>query len=389
MKREDFEQLLAATRVIATEVAARHADEVDAQARFPHESLAAMRAAKLLSVAVPAALGGQGCTLAQQTALCTALARGCSASAMVLAMHLIQVGCLARHGMGSAWMRGTLEALVAEQTLIASVTSEVGTFGDTRSSVCAVERDGEHFNLRKAATTVSYGAHADALLVTARRAPDAAPGDQVLVYLRRSDYTLDPTSVWDTMGMRGTCSPGGHLVSAADIEQIVPGSFADASAQTMVPYSHVLWAGLWSGIAAEAVGRAAAFVRGQARKDPGTMPPAAHALVQVSAELQTLQHLVAGCAGAFDGLPEDDAGREELMGMNWALKMNHLKIQASEAVPRIVHQALQIVGVMGYRNDTKFSLGRLYRDSLSAALMISNERLAAKSASMMLVVKDA
>ena len=77
------------------------------------------------------------------------------------------------------------------------------------------------------------------------------------------------------------------------------------------------------------------------------------------------------------------------MTMNWALKMNHLKMQASEAVPRIVHQALQIVGVMGYRNDTRFSLGRLYRDSLSAALMISNERLAAKSASMLLVVKDA
>ena len=231
MKRDDFEFLMTATRAIATDVAARHADDVDAQARFPHESLAAMRAAGLLSVAVPGALGGQGCSLAQQAALCAALGRGCSASAMVLAMHLIQVGCLARHGMGSAWIRGTLEALVAEQTLIASVTSEVGTYGDTRSSVCAVERDGARFSLRKAATTVSYGAHADALLVTARRAPDAAPGDQVLVYLKRGDYTLDPTSVWDTLGMRGTCSPGGNLSASGGIEQIVPGNYADSSAQ--------------------------------------------------------------------------------------------------------------------------------------------------------------
>ena len=43
--------------------------------------------------------------------------------------------------------------------------AEVGTFGDTRSSLCAVQRDGGSFRLEKAATTVSYGAHADALLM--------------------------------------------------------------------------------------------------------------------------------------------------------------------------------------------------------------------------------
>ena len=74
--------------------------------------------------------------------------------------------------------------------------------------------------------------------------------------------------------------------------------------------------------------------------------------------------------------------------MGWALKMNHLKTAASEAAPQIVHRALQIVGILGYKNDSPFSLGRHYRDTLSAALMISNERIAAKSASMLLVFKD-
>lgn len=91
-------------------------------------------------------------------------------------------------------------------------------------------------------------------------------------------------------------------------------------------------------------------------------------------------------ATEFDAIGDD---REALMAMSWALKMNSQKIAASEAAPRIVHQALQVIGVMGYKNDSPFSVGRLYRDSLSAALMISNERLAAKSASMLLVLKDA
>lgn len=53
-----------------------------------------------------------------------------------------------------------------------------------------------------------------------------------------------------------------------------------------------------------------------------------------------------------------------------------------------MHQALQVTGILGYKNDSKFSLGRHYRDTLSGALMISNDRIAAKNASMLLVFKD-
>jgi acyl-CoA dehydrogenase len=76
------------------------------------------------------------------------------------------------------------------------------------------------------------------------------------------------------------------------------------------------------------------------------------------------------------------------LNIGWALKLNNLKINASETTPQIVHKALQITGILGYKNDTKFSLGRHYRDALSAALMISNDRIASKSASMLLVFKD-
>ena len=219
MNNASFETLLAQVRAIATDVAAVHADEVDAQARFPRETMAALRGAKLLSAGVPESLGGAGCEMTQLATLCGALAHGCSASAMVLAMHLIEVACIARHGLDSPWFRRVLQACVAEQTLMASVTSEVGTGGDTRSSICAVQREGDDFTLEKAATTVSYGQHADALLVTARRAPDATAGDQVLVYLERSDFTLHGAGAWDTLGMRGTCSAGGQVSGRGHAQQ--------------------------------------------------------------------------------------------------------------------------------------------------------------------------
>jgi acyl-CoA dehydrogenase len=385
MQEQDFARLLAAVRKVATDVAARHADDVDAQARFPRETIEALRELKLLSAAVPATLGGHGCSVAQLGQICGAVAQGCSAGGMVLAMHLIEVACLARHGMESPYFVEVMRRIVAEQTLIASVTSEVGTSGDTRSSICAVHRDGDRFTLEKDATTVSYGQYADALLVTARRGPDAAASDQVLVYLEKGDYVLSPTSGWDTLGMRGTCSPGGLLRAEAPVDRIVPGGFADSSAQTMVPYSHILWSALWWGIAADAVARASAFIRAAARRNPGVTPPAAGTLAHATAELQSMHHHWTQSAEEFDALGDS---REPLMTLGWALKMINQKLQASEAAPRIVHTALQVIGVMGYKNDSKFSVGRHYRDSLSAALMVSNERLTANSASMLLILKD-
>jgi acyl-CoA dehydrogenase len=384
----DFKALLAAVKSIATKTAAAEAADVDARARFPEATVQALRDARLLSAVVPAELGGAGLHLGELAQLCAALGQGCGSSAMVLAMHYIQVACLARHGLSAEFFRSYLQQLVREQYLLASMTSENGTFGETRTSICAVERCDGRFKLTKDATTGSYCAQADAILVTARRAADAAGSDQVLVLVRKGDYTLTQTSSWDTLGMRGTCSPGFKLEAAAPEEQIVPGSFADSSAQSMVPYSHILWSSLWWGIAADAVARAAECVRASARKNPGTVPPTALRLAEVTTQLQALRHSWQQLAGEFDDINAGGDGMQQLLSIGWALKMNNLKINASETAPQIVHKALQIAGIVAYKNDTRFSLGRHYRDVLSASLMISNERIAAKNAAMLLVLKE-
>jgi acyl-CoA dehydrogenase len=385
---QNFGSLFGAVRRIALEVAAPHAHDVDKNARFPTETINALREAGLMSAVVPRELGGAGCSMGELAQLCSALAQACGSSAMVLAMHYSQLACIARHGLQSDYFRGLLRDVVTHQYLLASMTSEVGTFGDTRSSICAVQRRDGRFVLNKDATTGSYCEHADAILVTCRRDPTAAASDQVLVLVRREEFKLTTTSTWDTLGMRGTCSPGFRLESSGPAEQILPGAFADSSAQTMVPYSHILWSSLWWGIAADAVARAATFVRGQARQTPGSVPPTAHRLAEVSIQLQAMKQSWLSAAQAFDALGSAPGDQEQLLSMGWALRLNNLKVSCSETAPQIVHRALQIVGILGYKNDSPFSLGRHYRDVLSASLMIANDRIAAKSASMLLVFKD-
>jgi len=384
-----FQRQLGELESIARDVAAPNAADVDARSRFPQETLEALRKARLLAAPIPQDCGGLGYGIVELAELCSTLAKACGSSAMVLAMHYVQVACLVRHAGEAGWFRAYLKELAERQYLLASMTSENGTFGEMRTSLCAVRRENGRFSLEKDATTGSYCAQADAILVTARRAPDAAGTDQVLALINRGDRQLTQTGTWDAMGMRGTCSPGFRLEAQAPEEQIVPLPFADIAAQTMVPYSHVLWSSLWWGIAADAVARAADLVRGSARHNPGAVPPNAIPLAQVSADLQSLRHNWLAVAAALDGLEvQGAAGRRELNSIGWALKLNHLKIAASEAAPRIVHQALQVTGILGYKNDTRYSLGRHYRDVLSASLMISNARIAAKNASMLLVFRE-
>ena len=146
---QNFAGLIEATRKIAGEVAAQHAADVDARSRFPSETVEALRAAGVLSAAVPRELGGAGCGMLELAQLCSTLSQACGSSGMVLAMHYIQLGCIARHGLESDFFRSFLSDLVQHQYVLASITSEVGTYGDTRSSICAVERRNGQFFLEQ------------------------------------------------------------------------------------------------------------------------------------------------------------------------------------------------------------------------------------------------
>ena len=77
------------------------------------------------------------------------------------------------------------------------------------------------------------------------------------------------------------------------------------------------------------------------------------------------------------------------MTMASVLRFNSIKLAASERSPRVCEGALEAIGIVGYRNDTPYSVGRHLRDALSARLMVANERLHATDASLLLIAKEA
>jgi len=381
------ETFLASIERIGDDVAAKWVDEVDRDARFPHEAIDALRESQALSALVPRELGGGGASIDEIASACFTLGKRCGATAMVFAMHQIQVACIVRHRNGSDWFEQYLRDLVTGQRLIASATSEVGTGGDMGRSVAAVEvTDDGTCSFEKQAPTVSYGSQADDLLTTLRRAPDADGGDQVAVLTHKEQVELEQTGTWDPFGMRGTCSPGFKIRASFAPEQQLPEHFAAISGQTMVPVSHILWSHIWLGIATDAFDRARSFVRAAARQKPGEPLPAAVRLSHLMVELSLLRGEVSSALRDF----EDDSTREgeQLATVARAVRFNNLKIAASEQAPRVCQGAMGVCGIVGFKNDTPFSVGRHLRDTMSACLMVANERIHQTNASLLLIAKE-
>jgi acyl-CoA dehydrogenase len=374
-------------RRIADEVAAPSADDVDRNARFPIETIDALKANGALSAIIPAAYGGGGESLETVAEACFELGRRCGASAMVFAMHQIMVASVVRHSAGSAWYEDYLRRIVREQRLVASVTSEVGTGGDLGRSIAAVTpADGGTAKFEKQAPTVSYGAYADDLMTTLRRTPEAEPGDQVAVVTSRDQHSLEQTATWDPMGMRGTCSPGYFVRAEFPVEQVLPAPLSSVLTQSMVPISHILWSHLWLGIATDAFDRARAFVKAQAKGRPDQLPPTAVRLSQLMSELSLLRAEVSSALRDF--VEADAADRDSLSTMAMILRFNNLKIAASEQAPRVCQGAMNVCGIVGYKNDTPFSVGRHLRDTMSACLMVANDRIHQTNASLLLIAKE-
>ena len=384
MKSEVGSASGAIARTISTEVAAKFADTVDRDGRFPSEALAAIKEHKLLSLLIPKELGGAGAGLTAAAEVCAALAQSCAATGMIYAMHQIKVSSLVSSGQQSPWHRQFMQRIAAEQLLLASATTEAGIGGDLRNSICAVQVNGSQFDLEKMATVISYGKYADAILVTARRNAEAPHSDQVMVAVLKEQYTLEKISDWDTLGMRGTCSDGFKLISRGPAEQIFPKPFAEIAAQSMLASSHLLWTSVWFGIASDAVARAQAFVRAEARKRPGSPPPGALRLAEAISMLQAVKsNIVAG----LERFALAQKSEDELMSLGFAVAMNNLKVNVSQTVVQIINHALLICGILGYKNGTPFSVGRHLRDAHSAALMISNDRILGNTSNLLLVHK--
>ncbi len=378
-------QPLAACARTAATVAAAHAEATDVEARFPTEAIATLQELGLLGVLVPRDRGGPGATLANVASVCRTLGQACGSTALIYAMHQIQVACIVAGAADEAWPNCFLERIARDQLLLASVTSEVGVGGNIRSSICAPDYCRDVVTLTKRSSAISYGDHADALIVTARRNHEAASSDQVLIIAERGQVSLTETGHWNTLGMRGTASKAFDVTLRVPADRVLPVSYGDIAQHTMLPTSHLLWGAVWLGIASDAAERARAFLRRQAQGNPGTVSPAALRFERAASLVATIRARLDAATAEYERSQEAD---RDALPLGFLTEVNGLKIMVSEAALEVVQHAMMICGFAGYQYGTPYSIGRHLRDIQSAPLMVNNDRISSNVATMLVAQRS-
>ncbi len=381
------DELVAVARRVGEGTASTWADDVDAAARFPAETMAEVRATGLLGALVPADRGGAGASMPELSAAVAALAESCASSGLILAMHQIQVAVLLRHGETAA-LAEVVERVGSGSLLLANAASEVGLEGERRASHCALEPTGGGFHLDKHASTVSYGGHADGILVTARRGPSSPGHDQSLAVCLPPALALEPTGEWDTLGLRGTCSRPFHLTADVPADLVIA-DYQQAFVRTSLPVSAVLLSSVWLGLAEAAARRAHESARAQARKarnDPsGTaLATVGLRLAELGVVLHQLREVIAGGAARYERLKDTP----EVETLGFSSRMDYLKLSSSTLVLDVVRRAMAICGLTGYKNHSTTSMARILRDATAAPLMVNNDRALQAMSQALLIRKE-
>ncbi|NJQ01092.1 acyl-CoA/acyl-ACP dehydrogenase [Streptomyces sp. PLAI1-29] len=356
------------------ELVGRHAREVDRDARFPTESMAALRRNGYLGYLVPAEYGGMGGSLNGLVSDAKDLAGACMSTALIWAMHCQQVDCLVRHA-GPDLKSEVLPRIASGEIYLASVTT--GTGGGHLMSVddsLTGAPDGNLLALGRTAPVVTGGEYADAFLVTMQDDTDHSGHGVSLIYASRADLTIRRVGEWNPLGMRATASGALRLDGTVRRDRLVgqPGRFREVSHDSMIPLGHLAWSACWLGAAQKAFSGLLHQIGKTIRVDRGS-PLVQERIARIRVDLELVNAYLRRTCEEIES--QRDRGQSPNRP-DLHIHLNTLKIAASELTFRAVDRMVQLAGLaVGYSADAPIPLERVFRDLRSAALNYSNDRL--------------
>jgi alkylation response protein AidB-like acyl-CoA dehydrogenase len=251
----DEQQRIAAT---AAEVADRdlapRAGEVDREAAFPKDSIAALGAAGLLGLNVPKKHGGLEQGPRTVVAVIDALAQRCPSTAMVYLMHLCGIACYAA---APDKTTSLLEAAAAGRHLSTLAFSERASRGHFWAPVSRAAGSGNGaVRISAQKSFVTSAGHADGYVVSTRSTGGTRPIDSSIYLVLKDDAGITVSGTWRGLGLRGNASAPMTLDDVAvggDRALTTDGKGLDLMLGVVLPLFQVGSAAVGIGIAEAAV----------------------------------------------------------------------------------------------------------------------------------------
>jgi alkylation response protein AidB-like acyl-CoA dehydrogenase len=251
----DEQQRIAATAaaVADRDVAPRAAD-VDRQAAFPKESIAALGASGLLGLTVPKEHGGLGQGPRTAAAVIDALAQRCPSTAMVYLMHLCGIACYAA---ASDKTSPLLAAAASGRHLSTLAFSEMGSRSHFWAPVSRATSAGNGaVRISAQKSFVTSAGYADGYVVSTLASTATQPIESSIYLVLKDDAGVAVSGRWQGLGLRGNASAPMTLDNvplAADRALTAEGKGLDMMLGVVLPLFQVGSAAVGIGIAEAAV----------------------------------------------------------------------------------------------------------------------------------------
>ena len=201
---QEQQKIVADAAAVADAKIKPQAAQVDADAAFPKQSIAALGERGFLGLTIPAAYGGLGQGLRTMAATIDAVAQRCSSTAMVYLMHLCGVACYAAV---PDKMQQILREAAAGRHLSTLAFSERGSRSHFWAPVSRAEEAGpDVVRVSASKSFVTSAGHADGYVVSTLSAGATTPIESTIYYVLSGDRGLTVAGAWRGLGMRGNAS---------------------------------------------------------------------------------------------------------------------------------------------------------------------------------------
>jgi alkylation response protein AidB-like acyl-CoA dehydrogenase len=333
------------------------APAVDADGRFPRESIDALAKAGFLGLLSAPEFGGAGGNLGDAAEVVRTVASVCGSTAMVLTMHYAAVSVLEQFAHDD-----TRAAIATGRHLSTLAFSEVGSRSHFWAPVGTATRgDGDVVLLDSRKSWVTSAGHADSYVWSSR--PLAADGPMTLWHVPATADGLAVAGTFDGLGLRGNSSAPMTATSLAVAESTMlggDGQGLDLALETALPTFLVLNAAFSIGLMRSLIAAAGTHL---SRSRLEHLDQSLAEQPEQRRAYARLLTLVDG-AGLFldDTLSALAAGRADAM-----LRVLQVKSVAAESASEVGDGVMRLCGGSAFRKE--LGIERRFRDSLAARVM--------------------
>lgn len=336
---------------------ARHAPDVDKNARFPTESVAALGANGLLGLVSAAELGGSGLGMAAAAQVVERVARACGSTGMITCMHYAATAVIEAHG--PAPVRRDIANGLHLTTLAFSEAGSRSHFWAPLSTATRGEDDVARLDAKK--SWVTSASRADSYVWSSR--PLAAEGASTIWLVPNGTPGLTWGGRYDGLGLRGNDSTP-VIAEGAEIplhNRLGPdGGGFDVMMGTVLPWFAVLSSAVSVGLMEAATERAAAHCAGTGFAHLGSnladLPTIRAYLARMRIRTDQARALL------HDTVDAITTGRPDA-----TLRVLEVRASSAENALEVTELAMRVCGGAAYRKEV--GVERIFRDARAAGVM--------------------